>query len=38
MVHEPLAHKTLAGIRRSTATGLPYGSAAWTSELAEKLK
>jgi putative transposase len=37
MVHEPLADNMLAGIRRSTATGLPYGDAAWVKALASKL-
>jgi putative transposase len=37
MVHEPLAERDLTSIRRSTATGLPYGEQAWIGRLAEQL-
>ncbi len=36
-VHQPLPKSTLASIRRSNATGLPYGSPAWVERLAKKL-
>jgi putative transposase len=36
-VHTPPATATLAEIRRSTATGLPYGSPKWVERLAKKL-
>jgi putative transposase len=36
-VHAPPAAATLAEIRRSTATGLPYGSPQWVARLAKKL-
>lgn len=36
-VHKLLADAPLMGNRRSTATGLPYGNAAWVTELAAKL-
>jgi putative transposase len=37
MVHEPFEDPTLAAIRRSAATGLPYGDAAWVKRLARRL-
>jgi putative transposase len=37
MVHRPIADEALAAIRRSTATGLPYGEGAWIKRLAKKL-
>jgi putative transposase len=37
IVHQPIADETLAAIRRSTATGLPYGHGAWINRLAKKL-
>lgn len=36
-VHQPLPESTLASIRRSNATGLPYGSPQWVGRLAQKL-
>jgi len=36
-VHAPLEDQTLERIRRSSATGLPYGDAAWLGRLAKKL-
>jgi putative transposase len=36
-VHRPLEEATLAAIRRSSATGLPYGNPAWVTRLANKL-
>jgi putative transposase len=36
-VHQPLPESTLASIRRSNGTGLPYGSPAWVERLAKKL-
>jgi putative transposase len=36
-VHRPIEEATLQAIRRSTATGLPYGDAAWVKRLAKKL-
>jgi putative transposase len=37
MVHRPLEEAALASIRRSTASGLPYGDEAWVKRLAKKL-
>jgi putative transposase len=37
MVHRPVEEASLAAIRRSTATGLPYGDEAWVKRLAKKL-
>ena len=37
MVHRPIEEQTLSAIRRSSATGLPYGSSAWVKRLAKKL-
>jgi putative transposase len=37
MVHRPLEEQALAAIRRSTATGLPYGDPAWVERLGKKL-
>jgi putative transposase len=37
MVHEPLAEATLASVRRSAATSLPFGHAAWVEQLAARL-
>jgi putative transposase len=36
-IHTPPAGATLAEIRRSTTTGLPYGSPKWVERLAKKL-
>jgi len=36
-VHLPLEEAALAQIRRSTATGLPYGDEGWVKRLAKKL-
>jgi putative transposase len=36
-VHDPLPESTLASIRRSNTTGLPYGNPAWVEKLAKKL-
>jgi putative transposase len=36
-VHRPLDEATLADVRRSTASGLPYGNRAWVRRLADKL-
>jgi putative transposase len=36
-VHRPLDEATAAKIRRSTATGLPYGDDTWVRRLAKKL-
>lgn len=36
-VHLPLEEKIIAAIRKSSATGLPYGTAAWVRQLANKL-
>ncbi|MBX3414978.1 MAG: transposase [Pirellulales bacterium] len=36
-VHRPLEEATLAHLRRSTASGLPYGEKAWVERLAKKL-
>jgi putative transposase len=38
MVHRPVEEAALAAIRRSTATGLPYGDEAWVKRLAKKLE
>jgi putative transposase len=37
MVHRPLDEKALSAIRRSSATGLPYGDDAWVNRLAKRL-
>jgi len=37
MVHRPIEETQLAAIRRSCATGLPYGSGAWIKRLASRL-
>ncbi len=37
VVHRPLEEQTLASIRRSSGTGLPYGDPAWVERLAKKL-
>jgi hypothetical protein len=37
LVHRPLEEPTLAAIRRSNGTGLPYGDPAWVERLAKKL-
>jgi putative transposase len=37
IVHRPIDEAKLAAIRRSSATGLPYGSDAWVKRLARKL-
>lgn len=36
-VHLPLEEATLEAIRRSSSTGLPYGSPTWVKRLAKKL-
>jgi putative transposase len=36
-VHLPLEEPTLAAIRRSSATGLPYGADGWVQSLSKKL-
>ena len=36
-VHLPIEEQTLAAIRRSSATGLPYGDENWVQELSKKL-
>jgi len=36
-VHAPLAEAQLAAIRRSSASGLPYGGQAWVKRLAKRL-
>ncbi|HET6883051.1 MAG TPA: transposase, partial [Pirellulales bacterium] len=36
-VHQPIEEHTLATIRRSSATGLPYGDETWVDRLAKKL-
>jgi len=37
MVHAPIEEATLTAIRRSNATGLPYGTQPWVKRLAKKL-
>jgi putative transposase len=37
MVHRPIDEAVLNAIRRSNATGLPYGDEAWTKRLAKRL-
>ncbi|HJT34516.1 MAG TPA: hypothetical protein VJ783_20970 [Pirellulales bacterium] len=37
LVHRPIDEATLAAIRRSSATGLPYGRESWVKRLAKKL-
>lgn len=37
-VHRPMEEATLATIRRSSATGLPYGNATWVQRLARRLE
>jgi REP-associated tyrosine transposase len=36
-VHQPIDEAQLDAIRRSSATGLPYGDAAWVKRLAKRL-
>jgi len=36
-VHRPIDEANLEAIRRSSATGLPYGGAAWVTRLAKRL-
>jgi putative transposase len=36
-VHRPMDEAVLGAIRRSNATGLPYGDEAWTRRLAKRL-
>ena len=36
-VHQPIDDAKLDAIRRSSATGLPYGDAAWVKRLAKRL-
>lgn len=36
-IHRPLEEATLARLRRSTETGLPYGEEKWVNRLAKKL-
>jgi putative transposase len=37
MVHRPIEETRLEAIRRSSATGLPYGDTAWVKRLAKRL-
>lgn len=37
LVHRPIEEQTLSAIRRSSATGLPYGQKAWVNRLAKRL-
>ena len=37
IVHRPIEEATLQAVRRSAATGLPYGDEAWVNRLARKL-
>jgi putative transposase len=37
LVHRPIAENTLASIRRSNETGLPFGDPAWVKRLARRL-
>ena len=37
-VHRPIDEANLDALRRSSATGLPYGDAAWVKRLARRLK
>jgi putative transposase len=37
-VHRPIDEAQLAAIRRSSATGLPYGEEAWVKRLAKRLE
>jgi putative transposase len=37
-VHQPMEQAILDAIRRSSATGLPYGDEAWVKRLAKRLK
>jgi putative transposase len=37
MVHRPIDGAVLNAIRRSNATGLPYGDETWTNRLAKRL-
>jgi putative transposase len=37
-VHRPIEEVQLAAIRRSSATGLPYGDPTWVEKLAQRLK
>ena len=36
-VHQPLKEAELAGIRRSSASGLPFGNSAWVKRLSKRL-
>jgi REP-associated tyrosine transposase len=36
-VHLPIEERDLAAIRRSSATGMPYGGEAWVQKLGKKL-
>jgi putative transposase len=36
-VHQALSEQTLAGLRRSSETGLPYGDDNWVNKLSERL-
>jgi putative transposase len=38
LVHRPLEERQLVAIRRSNATGLPYGDEAWIKRLAKRLE
>ncbi|HTU25127.1 MAG TPA: transposase [Pirellulales bacterium] len=38
LVHRPMQESTLARLRRSVATGLPYGGDAWVHRLARRLE
>jgi hypothetical protein len=37
MVHRPMEDAKLDAIRRSSATGLPYGDPKWVTRLAKRL-
>ncbi|MEX2140116.1 MAG: hypothetical protein WD894_12700, partial [Pirellulales bacterium] len=37
-VHQPMEEAIVDAIRRSSATGLPYGDEAWVKRLARRLK
>jgi len=38
LVHRPIAEATLLAVRRSAATGLPYGDQSWVKRLSKKLQ